>query len=324
MVRKLSELDYFNYFYLESTMSTAMNNIAIIIITYNRPEDMLALAKNIVGLDQKEQYLEEVIIVNNNSTKDYTTVKDFMDLHKEVNFKYIHSPENLGVSKGRNFAIQQASAPLLLMLDDDCELAEKNALQTIAHLFEAKPKTGIISIKVEYFQNRQIQENAFPHKQFIKYKDLAQFDTYYFAGGAHIVRKALMDEVGYYPENFFYGMEEYDLSYRILNAGYLIEYNAGITMLHKESPEGRQATKDKLKGMWLNKSIVAYTYLPKGYFMTTAMMWSLFYLVNSKFDLIGFIKNWLTVFKIPSQTKRMPLATNTLQYLNKVEARLWY
>ena len=79
-----------------------------------------------------------------------------MDLHKEVNFKYIDASENLGVSKGRNFAIQQATAPLLLMLDDDCELAEKDALQTIAHLFEAKPKTGIISIKVEYFQNRQI------------------------------------------------------------------------------------------------------------------------------------------------------------------------
>ena len=120
-----------------------MNNIAIIIITYNRPEDMLALAKNIVGLEQKEQFLEEIIIVNNNSTKDYTTVKDFMDLHKEVNFKYIDASENLGVSKGRNFAIQQATAPLLLMLDDDCELAEKDALQTIAYLFEAKPKTGI-------------------------------------------------------------------------------------------------------------------------------------------------------------------------------------
>ena len=42
-----------------------MNNIAIIIITYNRPEDMLALAKNIVELENMEQYLEEVIIVNN-------------------------------------------------------------------------------------------------------------------------------------------------------------------------------------------------------------------------------------------------------------------
>jgi GT2 family glycosyltransferase len=265
-----------------------------------------------------------VIIVNNNSTKDYSDFKNFLDLHKEVNFKYIDVSENLGVSKGRNFAMQQATAPLLFMLDDDCEISEKNALQTIDHLFAAKPKTGIVSIKVEYFNNRQMQKNAFPHKQFEKYKELTQFNTYYFAGGAHIVRKQVLQEVGNYPAQFFYGMEEYDLSYRILNAGYFIEYYAGITMLHKESPEGRQATKDKLKGMWLNKTIVAYTYLPKCYFMTTAVMWSVFYLTKSKFDIIGFMKNWVAVFKIPSQTKRIPLTTNTLQYLNKVEARLWF
>ena len=301
-----------------------MNKIAIIIITYNRPEDMLALAKNIVGLDQKEQFLEEVIIVNNNSSKDYSVVKTFIENCKEVHFKYIESNENLGVSKGRNFAIQQATAPLLFMLDDDCELAEKNALQTINELFASKPNTGLISIKVKYFQNGQMQVNAFPHKQFEKYRNLTSFDTYYFAGGAHIVRKKLMDEVGNYPANFFYGMEEYDLSYRILNAGYKIEYNAGITMLHKESPAGRQANNDKLKGMWLNKSIVAYTYLPIGYFVTTAIMWSLFYLIKTKFDLIGYFKNWAAIFKIPKHTKRNPISQNALQYLNKVEARLWY
>lgn len=301
-----------------------MNNIAIIIITYNRPEDMLALAKNIVELDGKEQYLEEVIIVNNNSTKDYSLVEAFIESHKEVNFKYIASPENLGVSKGRNFAIAQATAPFLFMLDDDCEIKEKYALKTIDGLFASNPKTGIISIKVEYFQNGQMQQNAFPHKNFKKYKDLQNFQTYYFAGGAHIVRKQVMEEVGNYPSNFFYGMEEYDLSYRILNAGYAIEYNAGITMLHKESPEGRQATKEKIKGMWLNKSIVAYTYLPKWYFYTTAFMWSLFYLSKTKFDLIGCLGNWGAVFKISKIAKRTPLTKRTLQYLNKVEARLWY
>ena len=301
-----------------------MNNIAIIIITYNRPEDMLALAKNIVELEYKEQYLEEVIIVNNNSSKDYSLVKAFIDNHKEVNFKYIASPENLGVSKGRNFAIQQANAPLLFMLDDDCEIAEKNALQTIHNLFASNSKAGVISIKVAYYQNGQMQKSAFPHKNLKKYKDLQKFETYYFAGGAHIVRKYIMEEVGNYPPNFFYGMEEYDLSYRILNAGYSIEYNAGITMLHKESPEGRQATKEKIKGMWLNKTIVAYTYLPKWCFYTTAFMWSLFYLSKTKFDLIGCISNWGAIFKIPKHTKRIPLSKSTLHYLNKVEARLWY
>lgn len=301
-----------------------MNNIAIIIITYNRPDDMLALAKNIVELQEKEMYLEEVIIINNNSTKDYSAVTDYINAHREVNFKYIASSENLGVSKGRNFAIGQATAPLLLMLDDDCELAEKNALKTIDQLFAAKPKTAIISLKVAYFQNHQMQINAFPHKKFEQYKNLSHFDTYYFAGGAHIVRKHVMEEVGNYPSTFFYGMEEYDLSYRILNAGYAIEYNAGVTMLHKESPEGRQPNKEKVKGMWLNKTIVAYSYLPKGYVVTTAIMWSLFYLAKTKFDLIGFFKTWGVILKIPSQNKRTPLSYTTLQYLNKVNARLWY
>jgi len=301
-----------------------MNNIAIIIITYNRPDDMLALAKNIVDMDDKDQFLEEVIMLNNNSTSDYTVVKNFIKTHKEVPFKYIESTENLGVSKGRNFAIQQATAPLLLMLDDDCELVEKNALQTINQLFAAKPKTAIVSLKVEYYQNRQIQINAFPHKQFEKHKNLPNFETYYFAGGAHVVRKKVMEEVGLYPSQFFYGMEEYDLSYRILNAGYQIEYNAGVTMLHKESPEGRQPNIDKIKGMWLNKTIVAYTYLPKGYVATTAFMWSLYYLKNSKLDIIGFLKTWKDIFSIPNKYKRTALSYSTLQYLNKVNARLWY
>jgi GT2 family glycosyltransferase len=301
-----------------------MNNIAIIIITYNRPDDMLALAINISKLEYKEQLLEEVIIINNNSSSDYSLVKEFIKNCKDVNFKYIDSVENLGVSKGRNFAIQKAKAPLLLMLDDDCEIAESNALLTIDTLFKNKPTTGLISIKVKYFQNGTMQVNAFPHKNFNKFKDQPSFETYYFAGGAHIVRKSVMNEVGNYPDSFFYGMEEYDLSYKILNAGYIIEYNAGITMLHKESPEGRQATNDKLKGMWLNKATVAYTYLPIGYFITTSVMWSLFYLKKTKFDLIGFIKNWFVLFSIPSQNKRNQISNKTLAYLNKVEARLWY
>ena len=301
-----------------------MKNIAIIIITYNRPEDMLALAKNIQALDFKEQYLQEVIIVNNNSTANYTAVKDYVTNNKELNFKYFESSENLGVSKGRNFAIQQATAPLLWMLDDDCEIAEKNALQTIHQLFAEKPRTGIISIKVAYFQNNQMQVNAFPHKKFEQYKNKESFETYYFAGGAHIIRKEAMDKVGDYPSNFFYGMEEYDLSYRILNAGYTIEYNAGITMLHKESPEGRQANNDKLKGMWLNKSIVAYSYLPMAYFFTTSLMWSLFYLLKTNFDLNGFLKNWIVICKIPKEIKRNPISSPAMQYLHKVEARLWY
>ena len=107
--------------------------------------------------------MEEVIIINNNSSKDYAPLKEFIENCKDVNFKYIQSNENLGVSRGRNYAIQQAKAPLLLMLDDDCELAEKNALLTIDNLFKAKPNTGLFDGNGQhtlYNRNRQISQKG--------------------------------------------------------------------------------------------------------------------------------------------------------------------
>jgi GT2 family glycosyltransferase len=119
-------------------------------------------------------------------------------------------------------------------------------------------------------------------------------------------------------------MEEYDLSYRILDAGYTIKYIANIVLLHKESPEGRQTKSDKLRGMWVNKTKVAWRYLPMPCYFTTAIMWSMFFLLNSKFDLIGFINGWLAIVTIPFKEKRNKVSKLSQEYLNKVEARILY
>ena len=41
-----------------------MKPISVVIITYNRPDDALDLARNISGLEGLEEWVEEVIIVN--------------------------------------------------------------------------------------------------------------------------------------------------------------------------------------------------------------------------------------------------------------------
>jgi GT2 family glycosyltransferase len=170
----------------------------------------------------------------------------------------------------------------------------------------------------------QMQKNALPHKLFDEYKNKSFFETYYFAGGAHAIRRKVLDEIGRYPENFFYGMEEYDMSYRILNAGYSIVYSDKIVMLHKESPSGRKPRKEKLRMMWVNKVKVAYKYLPKQYFYSTAIMWCLFYLLQTRFNISGFIKGWKEIATIHKSEKRQPIHSDTLSYLKKVKARLWY
>ena len=301
-----------------------MNKIAIIIITYNRPADMLALAMNIEKLSSKKELLEEIIIVNNNSTESYDAVKSFIQENPSTPFKLIESKENLGVSRGRNFAIEQSKAPILVLIDDDAEFQDTDALKRINEAVIENPHAGILTMKILYFQNSQFQLNAFPHKSFEKRKHLQSFETYYFAGCGNIIVKEAFDIAGPFPTDFFYGMEEYDLSYRILDAGYTIKYIADIVLLHKESPEGRQTKSDKLRGMWVNKTKVAWRYLPMPCYFTTAIMWSMFFLLNSKFDLIGFINGWLAIVTIPFKEKRNKVSKLSQEYLNKVEARILF
>jgi hypothetical protein len=95
-------------------------------------------------------------------------------------------------------------------------------------------------------------------------------------------------------------------------------------MLHKESPLGRKPKHEKLRMMWVNKSKVAYRYLPIGYFFTTSFMWSIQFLKETNFNLKSFFIGWKEILKISSQEKRTPLKRSSLEYVQKTEARLWY
>ncbi|OIR05728.1 N-glycosyltransferase [mine drainage metagenome] len=305
-----------------------MKKIEFVIITYNRPADTLELLQNIVQLDDAGSLLNSVIVVNNASTEDYSLIKKFVAETTSVNFKYIDSEKNLGVAGGRNLALRYATAEILIFLDDDCVLQNKDALHQLLRSFAEQSfdnrETAIVSFKVLYYSTLQMQINGLPHKKIEKYKHKEKFFTYYFAGGAHAIKRKVLTEVGNLPEEFFYGMEEYDLSYRIIDKGYCIKYDANIVMLHKESPLGRKTKEEKLRMMWVNKAKVAWRYLPAFYFYTTALMWSLQYLKETKFNMGGLFKGWRDVLSIPNKEKRNPISKKSLEYLQTVEARLWY
>jgi GT2 family glycosyltransferase len=302
--------------------------LSIVIITYNRPGDALQLAENISGLAGLEELVEEVIFVNNHSSQSYQSLEAFIAQQPGGTFRYYSSGENLGVSRGRNYAIRQSSAPILVFLDDDALFRDREALRHIVALFheeeEAGRNTGIAGFKVFYYDTMQLQKNAFPHKQFERRKDWPHFETYYFTGCAHAIRREVFEQAGYYPENFFYGMEEYDLSYRAVDAGFRICYDHRVEILHKESPTGRLPPREKLRGMWVNKSRVAWKYLPKMWFYTTAFLWSLEYLQKSGRHWGGYWKGWKEVGKVPSTETRKVLSRRGLAYLREVEARLTY
>jgi glycosyltransferase involved in cell wall biosynthesis len=154
-----------------------MKPLSIVIITFNRPDDMLALAQNLCQLEGVEGLVEEVIIVNNRSTVPYTALEAFIADRPAIPFQYVVAPENLGVSHGRNYAIRLSRSPILVFFDDDALVRNGNALPIIAAIFDENPAIGIAAFKIFYYSTGELQANAFPHKRFAERKDRAHFDT---------------------------------------------------------------------------------------------------------------------------------------------------
>lgn len=304
-----------------------VKNLGIVIITFNRPDDVLALLQNISAQQGVQDLLEEVIVLDNNSSLGYTAVEDFIAT-SSLPFYYHKSDENLGVARGRNKAISLANASILITIDDDAFFKNEDALCKIDALFKdswaKENKVGAFCFKVYYGSTGALQTSAFPHKKINQYRDKDRFLTNYYIGCGHAILKEVYDQTGPYPVDFFYGMEEYDLGYRMLDLGYRIAYDSSVAIIHNESPHGRTPHAQKMQMLWVNKSKVAFRYLPIQYFITTALMWSVQFLLKTKFNLPLFIGGWRKIFKIPKQEKRRIISSETLAYIRSVQGRMWY
>jgi GT2 family glycosyltransferase len=82
--------------------------VSVIIITYNRPADLLELLQSLTSQNDLGK-LGEVLVLNNASTVPYTNVESFIGEHPELKIQYIISNENLGISRGRNKLMQMAA-----------------------------------------------------------------------------------------------------------------------------------------------------------------------------------------------------------------------
>lgn len=302
-------------------------SISICVLTYNREKELLELLESALKLDHYDRIVTEFILWNNNSSDNYDRAKAFIAGHPELKIRYIESDVNWGVAVGRNKIMKMATGPYLLLIDDDIEFNAPGDLVKLAELFHKeryiRNKTVIINVDVYYHSTRERQVTAFPHKQYDKYKDRDWFLTGHFAAGAALYRKDAMEALGYFPDDIMYGMEEYDLSFRAIRAGYTIAYDNCILLWHKEIPKGRMTSKEKDATLWHNKAMVFWTYMPMLYFWTLNCCWGLRYLLRTR-DVKGFFSTCRRIAASVKTRKRNPLPAAGMRYLKQVEARLWY
>jgi GT2 family glycosyltransferase len=302
--------------------------LSVLIVTFNRPNDLLDLLQSMARQEHVDDALEEVLILDNGTTADYADTWKFADAHPDLRVRVIRSEENLGAPAGKNVLMREARGEVFLFLDDDIVLPAQHDLRKLTNVFDAEffrdADAGLVQVRVAYYDTKEIQKSAYPHKRRIPDSEDGPFLTSFFAGGATLIRREAVEKAGLYPEDFFYGMEEYDLSYRLIEAGYSIGYDPSITIEHKESPSGRLGDHVKLRRQWVNKSVVAWRYLPRRYALTTAVMWSIEYVRRVKGHPLTYLRAWWDVLKIPFTVRRTPIGRQASTYLRSVRARLWY
>ena len=236
--------------------------ISIITINYNNAEITGDFLESVVYLDYDNI---EVIVVDNASKEDPS--EKLKTVYPQV--KIILSETNLGFAGGNNLGIKEAKGDYLFFVNNDTVLT-KDIFKGLLEIFEKYPDAGVVSPKFHYYDSPGTVEyagynkvNTFTARNSMvgcKTHDFGQYDeiktTNYAHGGAMMVPRKVVDEVGLMPELYFLYYEEFDWCEQIKRKGYKVYYQYKSLIYHKESMSvGKKST---LKTFYLNRNRILF------------------------------------------------------------------
>lgn len=295
--------------------------LSVIVITYQRG----ALLQRCLASIYAQENLPlpyEVIVIDNGGD---AVILD--PPHAEIRLRLEHPPHNLGVTGGRNLGMSLAQGEYWVLIDDDAVWQTRTDIAYLLGVFEANPTYGALAIKSLYPDSVTPIRLDLPHPR----KDYLQSTTDdvevpYFYGVAHALRAVAVRATGDYPVRFFNYMEEVDLSYRLIEAGYQIFFTPKVTVYHYQSHLGRPTQgANYWRQNTLNKCRMAWRLLPYPYPLTTATIWSIVTLFKTRSPrLVWGIWRELWRERDLLRQERRPLRQETIRYLKRIGARLIY
>jgi GT2 family glycosyltransferase len=216
--------------------------VSIVTLNWNTPKITCDFLSSIAHHNTYENI--EVIAVDNGSSEDPTNA--FKNAYPDV--KVILTKKNLGFAGGNNVGIRAARGEFIFIVNNDTEFTA-GLLEGLLEIFEDHADAGIVCPKFHYFFHKGTIEYAGYQPVNIltgrngmigcREQDQGQYNdikiTSYAHGGAMMVSRKMIDEVGVMPEVFFLYYEEFDWSEKVKKKGYKIYYQPKSLIYHKES-----------------------------------------------------------------------------------------
>lgn len=276
-----------------------MSKISVCIVTF--------MARNylrdcLISLYAQPSAQDMEVIVVDNGSKDGTLEMLQRDFPQ---FKLIQNPSNLGYTAPMNQALRVATGEYLIQLNPDTVVLE-NALDVLVQYMQEHPEVGICTPKVlnrdGTLQKQCRRGEPKPlavigyftglGKLFPKNKALNEYLLSYLdenephavagvSGSCMLIRRAVVDQIGYLDESFFAYQEDADFCRRARNAGWQVHYVPTAQIIHYGGQGGSRVQPLRSIFEWHRSYWLYYRkHLEKDYFFL--VNWLFYILIAAK------------------------------------------
>ncbi len=249
--------------------------VYIIILNWNNYKDTRVCLMSLLNIT----YENISVIFVDNGSKDNSG-----QLLKEEfpTFEFIFNDENLGFARGCNVGIRAALAhgdcDYVLLLNNDA-VATPNFLEKALAVAESNLRIGLVGGKI--LRSPECKKIWYAGGRVEVWRcqvlprgwgeiDRGQYDKVeeveFVTGALMLIKREVLEKVGLLPEEYFFGVEEYDYSVTVRQAGYLLYYVPELLVYHRGDGSHWNYDAKFIYNYYRQKLIFMEKFLPKGLF----------------------------------------------------------
>ncbi len=214
--------------------------VSVVVVAYNAQTTIRETISSLQGQSFKDY---EIIVVDNNSHDNTVSiVRELFTAENRRCCKLICNSINTGFAGGNITGFKHAAGEYIALLNADAE-AESNWLRSLINIMDSQEEIGICASRIINYGSHSIDSagdsfsrslQGFKRGEGESEEKYIEYEYVFGAcAGAALYRKKMLEEIGFFDEDFFLIHEDTDLNFRAQLQGWKISYVPNAVVHHK-------------------------------------------------------------------------------------------
>lgn len=239
-------------------------HVDLVIVNYNTLNYLKVCLDSII---KNTRYPFRIIVVDNGSTDGSLNYlenlqKSLGQLNSTNNplskkLTILENSLNYGYAVACNQGITAGSGEFVVILNSDIEVS-RDWLSNLVTTAKSDPQIGVVGPKMTTKAGIIVGAGVTKLDQYCSSRGHGEFnriglydqieDCYSVGGACYLVKRKILEKVGYFDESYFFYFEETDLSLRVLEKGYRVVYSPTAKIIHhQEGSLNKHRVKERIQ-----------------------------------------------------------------------------